>query len=52
MSSRLMYVRMEIGKSKYVIVGVYGLKSEKKKDDSGSLWYDLGELVVVLRAMR
>ena len=32
-SSRLMYVRMKIGTSKYVIVGVYGPGSEKEKED-------------------
>ena len=41
-SSRLMYVRTKIGASKYVIVGVYGLASEKKKEERESFWYDLG----------
>ena len=36
---------MEIGESKYVIVGAYGLGSEKKKEGHESFWYDLGELV-------
>ena len=45
MSSRLMYVRMKIGTSKYVIVGGYGPGSEKREEDSESFWYDLGELV-------
>ena len=40
-----MDVRMKIVESKYVIVGAYGPGSEKKKEDSGSLWYYLGELV-------
>ena len=44
-SSRLMYMRMKIGTSKYVIVGAYGPGAEKKKEDRDSFWYDLGELV-------
>ena len=40
-----MYVRMKIGVSKYVIVRVYGLGSEKKKQECESFWYELGELV-------
>ena len=44
-SSRIMYVRMDVGESKYVIVGAYGPGSERKKDERESFWYDLGELV-------
>ena len=44
-SSRLMYVRMIVGESKYVIVGAYGPGSERKKDERESFWFDLGELV-------
>jgi len=51
-SSRLMYVRMKIGESKYVIVGAYGPGSEKKKRSvrvSGSIWVSS---LVALRTMR
>ena len=44
-SSRLMYVRMNVGESKYVIVGAYGPGSEREKEERESFWYDLGELV-------
>ena len=44
-SSRLMYVRMNVGVSKYVIVGAYGPGSEKKKEERECFWFDLGELV-------
>ena len=44
-SSRIMYVRMNVGESKYVIVGAYGPGSERKKDERESFWHDLGELV-------
>ena len=46
-SSRLMYVRMIVGESKYVIVGAYGPGSERKKDERESFWFDLGELEVL-----
>ena len=32
-SSRLMYVRMNVGESKYVIVGAYGPGSKGKKEE-------------------
>ena len=35
-SSRLMYVRMIVGESKYVIVGAYGPGSERKKEECES----------------
>ena len=44
-SSRIMYVRMNVGVSKYVIVGAYGPGSERKKEERESFWFDLGELV-------
>ena len=44
-SSRLIYVIMKIGESKYIIVGVYGQGPERKKEECESFWYDLGELV-------
>ena len=44
-SSRLMYVRMNVGVSNYMIVGVYGPGSEKKKEKRECFWFDLGELV-------
>ena len=44
-SSRLMYVRMNVGVSKYVIVGAYGPGSERKKEEREEFWFDLGELV-------
>ena len=44
-SSRLMYVRMSVGVSKYVIVGAYGPGSERKKEERECFWFDLGELV-------
>ena len=43
-SSRLMYVRMKIGESKYVIVGAYGPGSEKKKEERENFWFNLCEL--------
>ena len=30
---RIMYVRMDVGERKYVIVGAYGPGSERKKDE-------------------
>ena len=44
-SSRLMYVRMSVGVSKYVIVGAYGPGSEREKEERECFWFDLGELV-------
>ena len=44
-SSRIMYVRMNVGVSKYVIVGAYGPGSGRKKEERESFWFDLGELV-------
>ena len=37
-SSRLMYVRMIVGESKYVIVGAYRLGSEREKEERESFW--------------
>ena len=44
-SSRLMYVRMNIGESKYVIVGAYGPGSEKHKKIREEFWINLGLLL-------
>ena len=44
-SSRLMYVRMSIGESKYVIVGAYGPGSEKDHTVREEFWSDLGLLL-------
>ena len=51
-SSRLMYVRMKIGESKYVIVGAYGPGSEKKKEERESFCTIWVSSLVVLRTMR
>lgn len=44
-SSRLMFVRMKIGVSNYVIVGAYGPGSERTRGERESFWSDLGVLV-------
>ena len=38
-SSRLMYVRVNVGESKYVIVGAYGPGSERKKEEREDFWF-------------
>ena len=44
-SSRLMYVRLRIAESKYVIVGAYGPGSEKEQKVREDFWNDLGLLL-------
>ena len=44
-SSRLMYVRMNIGGNKYVIVGAYGPGSERERKERVDFWSDFGVLV-------
>ena len=45
LSSRLMYASTKVVMDKYVIVGAYGLGSERKKEQREKYWSDLGELV-------